>query len=98
MSEYFLLMPWLVQIALTQVLSVGARPGYDLQDTPQSLLVWFDDSGQGGSSLGILLAIAFLVFIAVSRSVTRSSVQGTMLRAKKLGRNVARGGKIREKI
>lgn len=83
---------------LTYMLLGCARPGYDFHETPQSLLVWWDDNGQSGTGLTMLLLLAFAVFVTVSRFVTRSSVQGTMLRAKKLGRNVATGGKIRAKI
>jgi len=61
-------------------------------------MVWLDDSGQGGTGLVFLLAIGVLAFLFVKRSVSKASVQGTMLRAKALGTNVANRGKVRNKM
>ena len=74
---------------------ISCRPGYDLEDTPQQL-VWFDDSGQEGVGLALLLLLVLTSLLVVRCLVTKSSVQETMLRAKALGINVTSGGKVRK--
>ena len=71
------------------------RPGYDLKDTPRTLIL-FEDDGQGAIGLNlILLLIGLTVVACCQKYISRASFAQTVLRAKTIGTRVVHGGKVR---